>query len=114
MPVGLFCWAPSARLSATSCAGHMYVQGDVANDPASHLVARATESSVRLVVMESLRSGVAVDYQRLVELSLEPVPAPAPPAVTAPPSDPPSAGLLAAGAPLPRAGKSLPVIEIFG
>ena len=83
--LGLLCWDPSARLSATSCASHVYVQGAVANDPASHLVARATESSVRQVVMESLRCGVAVDYQRLVELSLEPVPAPASPAVTTPP-----------------------------
>ena len=83
--LGLLCWDPSARRSATSSASHMYVQGDVANDPASHLVARATESSLRQVVMESLRCGVAVDYQRLVELSLEPVPALAAPAVTAPP-----------------------------
>ena len=83
--LGLLCWDPSARLSATTCAGHMYVQGDVANDLVSFLVARAPESSLRQVVMESLRGGVAVDHQRLVELSLESLPAPAPPVVAAPP-----------------------------
>ena len=71
--LALLRWDPAARLRATECASHMYLQPTMENKAAEFLVERASEASLWEVVVESLRSGVAVDYERLMALALVPV-----------------------------------------
>ena len=70
----LLCWNPATRLPATECARHPYLAVALSNDVAGLVVARASEASLRAVVVESLRSGMAVDYERLLAVSMGPVP----------------------------------------
>ena len=70
--LALLCWKPATRLPATECARHAYLAAAVSNNVADLVVARVSEASLRAVVVESLRSGLPVDYERLLATCMVP------------------------------------------